>query len=300
MPNGVRARGNSRVANQRRNQQRDIAVRAELVQEAPPIVVEAEPLSDPNTIQQLQQRISELEQQVRLVKQNYKSAKKARDENEQIIGNMSHYFQLMSELMDVPSALHGPGTIADKTKWCESFLVNLKVAKDKANQCDTWHEKYQKACDGTLLAFQETEIMDLQAENDKLRKLNKNILSNKQRDKSELDDFRHIIRKYTSGEWETAEKLEYYISEQHNIIRSMSIDFYNVIDKMTKGRKKVQLDNVSKSTAKMIQLHMEEAGLGQGIVYKFNPKTKDVYADHDGELLGKLITKNGNNEIKWL
>ena len=34
-------------------------------------------------------------------------------------------------------------------------------------------------------------------------------------------------------------------------------------------------------------------------IYGYNPKTKDVYDEDDGEVLGKLIKKNGKLKIQW-
>ena len=229
MPNGVRARGNSRVANRRRNQQRDNAVRAELVQDAPPIVVEAEPISvqaDPDTIQQLQQRIRELEAQVKKVKRNYKSAKKQADGADNMITKTSQLFKSASEVI---------GLTTDEMltpDWVNNFKKAITSLKQKSDYYDNWQEsiaehdelgavalediaekiaevdslrkqkqclrescenfrqKYRMACEGTLLAFQETEIRDLQDENDKLMKLNKSLLRIKKKDKedNELSD----------------------------------------------------------------------------------------------------------------
>ena len=236
MPNGVRARGNSRHANRRRNQQRDMAVRAELVQDAPPIVVEAEPISvqaDPDTIQQLQQRIAQLEAQVKKVKRDYKSAKDAQKKLDNIIDNTSLFFKQVCEAIGMKQ-----GDMLTY-EWLRNFKKAITSLNDKAKHYDTWQkvcdeqselgavaledlafkigqvndlqeqldsmrkrrdclrescdkykEKYQKAINGTLLAFQETEIQDLRDENDKLMKLNKSLLRIKKKDKedNELSD----------------------------------------------------------------------------------------------------------------
>lgn len=240
MPNGVRARGNSRVANRRRNQQRDMAVRAELVQDAPPIVVEAEPISvqaDPDTIQQLQRRIAELEEQVKKVKQNYKSAKDAQKKLDNIIDNTSLFFKQVCEAIGMKQ-----GDMLTY-EWLRNFKKAITALNDKAKHYDTWQkvcdehselgavaledlafkigqvndlqeqldsmrkrrdclrescdkyrEKYRMACEGTLLAFQEAEIRDLQDENDKLMKLNKSLLKIKQEDKTEIENYEDITR----------------------------------------------------------------------------------------------------------
>ena len=184
MPNGVRSRGNSRHANRQRNARRDNAVRAEMV--APEIVIQAEPISvqaDPDITQQLQQRIRELEAQVKQVKQNYKSAKKQAETADNIITNTSHFFRGASESIGME-----PADMLTY-EWLNNFkkaLTELKqerdserllhisfqaVAESSHDECAVAEEKYQKAISGTLLAFQETEIQDLQDENDKLMKL---------------------------------------------------------------------------------------------------------------------------------
>lgn len=218
-----------------------MAVRAELVQDAPPIVVEAEPISvqaDPDTIQQLQQRIAQLEAQVKKVKRDYKSAKKQADGADNMITKTSQLFKSASEVI---------GLTTDEMltpDWVNNFKKAITALKQKAGHYDTWQksiaqyselgavalediaekvakvndlqeqldslrkrydqratlpvaiecdkykEKYQKAINGTLLAFQETEIQDLQEENDKLMKLNKSLLRIKKKDKedNELSD----------------------------------------------------------------------------------------------------------------
>jgi hypothetical protein len=243
MPNGVRARGNSRHANRRRNQQRDMAVRAELVREAPPIVVEAEPISvqaDPDTIQQLQRRIGELEEQVKKVKQNYKSAKKAEKNLDTMIINISHFLKDSCCLIGKKPLREGELLTPE---WLNDFKNEIRALKQKAGHYDTWQksiaehdefgavalediakkiekvndlqeqldsmrnrrdclrkscdnykEKYRMACEGTLMAFQETEIKDLQDENDKLMKLNKSLLNIKKKDKTKIENSKNIIK----------------------------------------------------------------------------------------------------------
>lgn len=319
MPNGVRARGNSRHANRRRNQQRDMAVRAELVQDAPPIVVEAEPISvqaDPDITQQLQQRIAELEAQVKQVKQNYKSAKKQAETADNIITNTSLFFkqaceaigmeegdmltyQWLNNFKKVITTLKQKSDLKDKAveeRDSERLLhiAEKAIADTAQKERDIAEEKYQKAINGTLLAFQETEIRDLQEENDKLMKLNKSLLNIKQKDKKELE-------------------------AQVEINANLVEDFANLVDKL--GSRKVQINQVNISTAKCLEKYMEDrddmacvAGINRGLViqgkklidtdkhcvYGYNPKTKDVYDDDDGELLGKLIKKNGKLAIKWV
>ena len=233
MPNGVRARGNSRHANRQRNAQRDTAVRAQLVQEAPPIVVEAEPISvqaDPDTIVQLRRRIAELEEQVKKVKQNYKSAKKAEKELDNIVTNTSLFFkqtceaigmkqddmltyQWLNNFKKVITTLKQKSdhydtwqkSIGEHTEFGAVELEDLakKIAKVNELQehldsmrkrrdclrksCDEYKSKYRMACEGTLLAFQETEIRDLQDENDKLKKLNKSLLEMGVKRKEEME-----------------------------------------------------------------------------------------------------------------
>lgn len=309
MPNGVRARGNSRHANRQRNAQRDMAVRAELVQEAPAIVIEAEPISvqaDPDTIQQLQRRIAELEEQVKQVKRNYKSAKKQADGGDHIITNMTHYFRNLSQEIGMTTAdILSPG-------WLDNFkseIIELKDERDTARllevankvladtatkERDTAEEKYQKAINGTLLAFQETEIQDLQDENDKLRKLNKTLLNRSVEHKDEMESLLEI---------------------NANLVE----DFANVINKL--GSKRVHINQVHISTAKCLENYMTDrddmacvSGLNRGLViqgkklidtdkdniYEYDPETKKIYDDDDGEYLGKLITKNGKLAIKWV
>ena len=263
MPNGVRARGNSRHANRRRNQQRDMAVRAELVREAPPIVVEAEPISvqaDPDTIQQLQRRIGELEEQVKKVKQNYKSAKKAEKNLDNMIINISHFLKDSCCLIGKQPLREGELLTPE---WLNDFKNEIRALKQKAGHYDTWQksiaehdefgavalediakkiekvnsmekerdafgdasrsfkeiaesahddmliaeEKYQKAINGTLMAFQETEIKDLQDENDKLMKLNKSLLSIKKKDKTEIEKYQKIIQNMAEDFHTMIEKL---------------------------------------------------------------------------------------------
>ena len=236
-----------------------MAVRAELVREAPPIVVEAEPISvqaDPDTIQQLQRRIGELEEQVKKVKQNYKSAKKAEKNLDNMIINISHFLKDSCGIIDKQPLREGELLTP---KWLNGFKNEIRALKEKAGHYDTWQksiaehdefgavaiediakkiekvndlqeqldsmrnrrdclrkscddykEKYRMACEGTLMAFQETEIKDLQEENDKLMKLNKSLLNIKKKDK--LDS-------------ETAQ----------NIINDMAEDFHTLIEKLHKS-----------------------------------------------------------------
>lgn len=307
MPNGVRARGNSQVANRRRNQQRDISVRAEMV--APEIVIQAEHFSvqaDPDITQQLRQRIAQLEAQVKQVKQNYKSAKKQADGGDHIITNMSQFFKKISGEIGLTD-----GDCLSST-WLNKFTCKVKglqgerdstrllyissqaIADLATQERDTAEAKYHKAINGTLMAFQETEIQDLQEENDKLMKLNKSLLSIKQKDKTDIE----IAKK---------------------IIKNMTEDFAMVINKI--GSKKVHIEGMNVSTAECLEkyvvgnpdLDMACCQSNRGLViqgkrlidtnsqniYGYNPKTKVVYDDDDGEILGKLIRENGKLKIQW-
>ena len=283
MPNGVRARGNSRHANRQRNTQRDMAVRAELVQEAPAIVIEAEPISvqaDPDTIVQLQRRIAELEEQVKKVKQNYKSAKKAEKNLDNIVTNTSLFFKQTCEAI---------GMEQDDMltyQWLNNFKKAITTLKQKSDHYDTWQksigehtefgavalddlakkiakvnelqeeldsmrkrralpvinlrekcdeykEKYRMACEGTLLAFQETEIRDLQDENDKLLKLNKSLLNIKQKDKKEMEVLLGI----------NADMVE---------------DFCKLLDKLGGKKNNINIRGINTTTAKIIKKYVEE------------------------------------------
>ncbi len=307
MPNGVRARGNSQVANRRRNQQRDIAVRAEMV--APEIVIQAEPISvqaDSDITQQLRQRIRELEAQVKQVKQNYKSAKKQADDHDNIITNMTQYFKNMSQEIGLSI-----GDVLSPT-WLNTFTSKVKglqgerdstrllhissqaIADLATQERDTAEAKYHKAINGTLLAFQETEIQDLQEENDKLMKLNKSLLNIKKKDKDQIEALLKINANLTE-------------------------DFAKVINKI--GGKKISIEGMNVSTAECLEkyvvgnpdMDMACCQSNRGLViqgkrlidtdsnniYGYDPKTKVVYDDDDGEILGKLIKKNGKLEIQW-
>jgi len=283
MPNGVRARGNSRHANRQRNAQRDTAVRAQLVQEAPPIVVEAEPISvqaDPDTIVQLQRRIAELEEQVKKVKQNYKSAKKAEKNLDNIVTNTSLFFKQTCEAI---------GMEQDDMltyQWLNNFKKAITTLKQKSDHYDTWQKsigehtefgaveledlakkiakvnelqeeldsmrkrralpvinlrekcdeyksKYRMACEGTLLAFQETEIRDLQDENDKLLKLNKSLLNIKQKDKKEMEVLLGINA-------------------------DMAEDFCKLLDKFGGKKNNINIRGINTTTAKIIKKYVEE------------------------------------------
>lgn len=304
MPNGVRARGNSQVANRRRNQQRDIAVRAQMV--APEIVIQAEPISvqaDSDITQQLRQRIRELEAQVKQVKQNYKSAKKQADDHDNIITNMTQYFKNMSGVIGLtegdclsPTWLNTfTKHITDQQQELDSMrkrralpVTNLRKSRDE------YKSKYQKAINGTLMAFQETEIQDLQEENDKLMKLNKSLLNIKKKDKDQIEALLKINANLTE-------------------------DFAKVINKI--GGKKISIEGMNVSTAECLEkyvvanpdMDMACCQSNRGLViqgkrlidtdsnniYGYDPKTKVVYDDDDGEILGKLIKKNGKLEIQW-
>jgi hypothetical protein len=307
MPNGVRARGNSQVANRRRNQRRDIAVRAEMV--APEIVIQAEPFSvqaDPDITQQLRLRIAQLEAQVKQVKRNYKSAKKQADGNDNIIANMSQYFKKMSGEIGLtdgdclsPTWLN---TFTSKVKGLQGerdstrlLYVSSQAIADLATQeRDTAEAKYHKAINGTLLAFQEAEIEDLKDQNDRLMKLNKTLLN------------RGVERK---------DQIEAMLEINANLVE----DFAKVINKI--GSKKVNIDGMNTSTAECLEKYVvgnPDFGMvcvspNRGLViqgkhlidtdsqniYGYNPKTKVVYDDDDGEILGKLIRENGKLKIQW-
>ena len=334
-----------------------MAVRVELVREAPPIVVEAEPISvqaDPDTIQQLQRRIRELEEQVKKVKQNYKSAKKAEKNLDNMIINISHFLKDSCGMIGKKPLREGELLTPE---WLNDFKHEIRALKQKAGHYDTWQksiaehdefgavalediakkiekvndlqeqldsmrnrrdclrkscddykEKYQKAINGTLLSFQETEIQDLKEENDKLMKLNKSLLSIKKKDK--LDS-------------ETAQ----------NIINDMAEDFVKVINKL--GSRKVCLDGINTTTAEVIKKFLavngdamdmeclvggegrykiEGTGLWRnvkdtkkGYVLKLNTKTKKIYDIDDWEAgdrsdpLGEMITgDNGQLAIDWV
>jgi len=305
MPNGVRSRGNSRHANRQRNARRDNAVRAEMV--APEIVIQAEPISvqaDPDITQQLQQRIAQLEAQVKQVKQNYKSVKKQAETADNIITNTSHFFRGASESIGMKPAdmltyewlnnFKKAITALKQERDSERLLhISFKeVAELSHDECAVAEEKYQKAISGTLMAFQETEIQDLQDENDKLMKLNRSLL-NKQKEN---------------------------LGSSTTIISNLVEDFARVINKL--GSRKVSIEGINTSTAHLLQKYIEAhpeddiaccVGTNIGLViqgkhlidtdnnhlYGYNPKTKDVYDDDDGELLGKLIKKNGKLKIQW-
>ena len=303
MPNGVRARGNSQVANRRRNQRRDIAVRAEMV--APEIVIQAEPFSvqaDPDITQQLRLRIAQLEAQVKQVKQNYKSAKKSADDHDEIITSMSQYFKNMSQVIGL-----SPGDILSPT-WLNKFTCKVKdlqgdlesIRKRRdclRKSCDEYKSKYRMACEGTLLAFQETEIEDLQYQNDRLMKLNKTLLN------------RGVERK---------DQIEAMLKINANLVE----DFCKVINKV--GSKKVSIDGMNVSTAECLEkyvvgnpdLDMACCQSNRGLViqgkrlidtdsqniYGYDPETRVVYDDDDGTYLGKLIKtkkKGGKLKIQW-
>ncbi len=302
MPNGVRSRGNSRHANRRRNSQRDTAVRAEMV--APEIVIQAEPISvqaDPDITQQLQQRIAELEAQVKQVKRNYKSAKKQADDHDNIITNMTQYFKDMSEKIGMtrgdilsPTWLN---RFTEKVNGIQGHYDSMKKSKDCLREsCDKWKSKYRMACEGTLMAFQETEIRDLQDENDKLMKLNKTLLKRAVDRKDEMES-------------------------QVRINANMTEDFCKLLNKL--GSNKISIQGIHISTAKLLESYMDKnpdeemaccVGKGMGLVvkgkklidtdkkflYMYNPETKYVYDNDDGELLGKLIKKNGKLKIQWI
>ncbi len=308
MPNGVRSRGNSRHANRRRNAQRDNLVSAEMV--APEIVIQAEPISvqaDPDITQQLQQRIAQLEAQVKQVKQNYKSAKKQAETADNIITNTSHFFKGASELIGMKPAdmltyqwlnnFKGAITELKQERDSERLLhISFKeVAELAHDESAIAEEKYQKAISGTLLAFQETEIQDLQDENDKLKQLNKLLLKKELERKDEAESLMRINS-------------------------NMTEDFCKVVNKI--GSRKVSIEGIHISTANLMKAYMENnpsedmaccIGKNRGLViqgkklidtdknriYGYNPKTKDVYDDDDGEVLGKLIKKNGKLKIQW-
>tara|TARA_R110002050_G_scaffold19603_1_gene56278 strand:+ start:652 stop:1527 length:876 start_codon:yes stop_codon:yes gene_type:complete len=290
MPNGVRNRGNSRVANRRRNQQRDMAVPAQLVTDAPPIVVAAEVVSseaDPDIIPQLQNRIRQLEERVKEVKRNFKSAKKQADDHDNIISHMTDYFRNMSQEIGMTR-----GDILSPS-WLNIFT---KKVIDLQGERDIAEEKYQKAISGNLLSFQEVEIEDLKEEIDKLMKLNKSLLNIKKKDKEEAETMLTINA-------------------------NMTEDFCKMINRI--GSKKVSIEGIHISTARLLEKYMGDnpsedmaccIGANRGLViqgkhlidtdknliYGYNPKTKDIYDDDDGEVLGKLITKKGKLKIKFI
>ena len=353
MPNGVRARGNSRHANRQRNAQRDTAVRAQLVQEAPPIVVEAEPISvqaDPDTIVQLRRRIAELEEQVKKVKQNYKSAKKAEKELDNIVTNTSLFFkqtceaigmeqddmltyQWLNNFKKVITTLKQKSdhydtwqkSIGEHTEFGAVELEDLakKIAKVNELQehldsmrkrrdclrksCDEYKSKYRMACEGTLLAFQETEIRDLQDENDKLMKLNKSLLNIKKKDKGEIESLLKINA-------------------------DMAEDFCKLLDKFG-GKNDINIHGINTTTAQVIKKYVEVnsddrecrvsdieqrykiEGTGRWrniidtkheIQFKLNTRTRKIYDIDDWEAgdrsdpLGELMGVNGKLKIMWL
>ena len=353
MPNGVRARGNSRHANRQRNAQRDTAVRAQLVQEAPPIVVEAEPISvqaDPDTIVQLRRRIAELEEQVKKVKQNYKSAKKAEKELDNIVTNTSLFFkqtceaigmeqddmltyQWLNNFKKVITTLKQKSdhydtwqkSIGEHTEFGAVELEDLakKIAKVNELQehldsmrkrrdclrksCDEYKSKYRMACEGTLLAFQETEIRDLQDENDKLLKLNKSLLNIKKKDKGEIESLLKINA-------------------------DMAEDFCKLLDKFG-GKNDINIHGINTTTAQVIKKYVEVnsddrecrvsdieqrykiEGTGRWrniidtkheIQFKLNTRTRKIYDIDDWEAgdrsdpLGELMGVNGKLKIMWL
>jgi hypothetical protein len=343
MPNGVRARGNSRHANRQRNAQRDTAVRAQLVQEAPPIVVEAEPISvqaDPDTIVQLRRRIAELEEQVKKVKQNYKSAKKAEKELDNIVTNTSLFFKQTCEAIGMEqddmltyqwlnNFKKAITTLKQKSDhydtWQKSIaehselggvclediverLVSTRKQKDCLRKsCDKWKSKYRMACEGTLLAFQETEIRDLQDENDKLLKLNKSLLNIKKKDKGEIESLLKINA-------------------------DMAEDFCKLLDKFG-GKNDINIHGINTTTAEVIKKYVEAnsndrecrvsdieqrykiEGTGRWrniidtkheIQFKLNTRTRKVYDIDDWEAgdrsdpLGELMGVNGKLKIMWL
>ena len=303
MPNGVRARGNSRHANRQRNAQRDMAVRAELVQDAPPIVIEAEPISvqaDPEIIQQLQRRIAELEEQVKQVKRNYKSAKKQADGGDHIITNMTHYFRNLSQEIGMTTAdILSPGWLDNFNREILELNFKAKLTTGALDERNAVGEKYQKAINGTLLAFQETEIQDLKDENDKLMKLNKSLLNIKQRDKGEIESLLKINA-------------------------DMAEDFCKLVDKL--GSRKVSLSGINTTTAEVIKKYLlvngddmdmdcivggeglwkiEGTGRWRKLIntqdggeFNLNTKTKKI-TDSESNWVGQLIEKNGKIDIKY-
>jgi len=104
------------------------------------------------------------------------------------------------------------------------------------------------------------------------------------------------------------------------IISNLVEDFARVINKL--GSRKVSIEGINTSTAHLLQKYIEAhpeddiaccVGTNIGLViqgkhlidtdknhlYGYDPKTKNVYDDDDGELLGKLIKKNGKLKIQW-
>ena len=269
---------------------------------APEIVIQAEPFSvqaDPDITQQLRQRIAQLEAQVKQVKRNYKSAKKQADGNDNIIANMSQYFKKMSGEIGLtdgdclsPTWLN---TFTSKVKDLQGDQESMRKRRDCLRKsCDEYKGKYRMACEGTLLAFQEAEIEDLQDQNDRLMKLNKTLLN------------RGVERK---------DQIEAMLKINANLVE----DFAAVINKI--GSKKVHIGGMNISTAECLEKYVvgnPDMGMACAVsdrglviqgnrlidtdsqnIYGYNPKTKVVYDDDDGEILGKLIKKNGKLKIQW-
>lgn len=276
---------------------------------APEIVIQAELISvqaDSDITQQLRLRIAQLEAQVKQVKRNYKSAKKQADGNDNIIANMSQYFKKMSGEIGLtdgdclsPTWLN---TFTSKVKGLQGerdstrlLYVSSQAIADLATQeRDTAEAKYHKAINGTLLAFQEAEIEDLKDQNDRLMKLNKTLLN------------RGVERK---------DQIEAMLEINANLVE----DFAKVINKI--GSKKVSIDGMNTSTAECLEKYVAgnpDFGMvcvspNRGLViqgrrlidtdsqniYGYNPKTKVVYDDDDGEILGKLRNIRGKLKIQW-
>lgn len=185
MPNGVRARGNSRVANRRRNQQRDMAVPAQLVTDAPPIVVAAEVVSseaDSEIVVQLTNRIRQLEEQVKEVKRNFKSAKNDAKTFRKVNDKSALFFKQVSELICLPESE------VLSMDWHTHFYKRCEYLNRMLEEYSEWRvalKHFQdpetgqaiKLEDFTNIIRDNKKVGKLESENEKLRRLYSESLS---------------------------------------------------------------------------------------------------------------------------
>jgi len=287
MPNGVRNRGNSRVANRRRNQQRDTAVPAQLVTDAPPIVVAAEVVSseaDSEIVVQLTNRIRQLEEQVKEVKRNFKSAKNDAKTFRKVNDKSALFFKQVSELICLPESE------ILSMDWHTHFYERCEYLNKMLEEYSEWRvalKHFQDPETGQAIKLEDfTEIIHgnekvkkLESENEKLRRLYSESLSGTDL-QDKYDKLKAKYNQAVSGNLLSFQEVEIEDLKKENeklkkenekwkkdfntegiIIQQLTEDFGTTLKMVAeKNKSNIKLDGVNHSTTKLLQNWMEENG----------------------------------------
>ena len=146
MPNGVRARGNSRVANQRRNIATAAMIEATIIENAETVIIEAQ---DYDT-SELDTRIIQLENQIRgMKKQNKLDKKKHKDKFDALETITIEQSKFVKEVIDKGMATEFPDSGIEVNDPAE--LSGRPITQDEVDYMvfkNNWIESMKARCEG--------------------------------------------------------------------------------------------------------------------------------------------------------